>query len=218
MKTKVEKHFDKVAHNYDYYKKKNAFYYQNLKKLLHSMIPYNKKVLEIGCGTGDLLASLSPKYGYGQDLSSQMIKIAKSKYVDNTKIKFSTSWPNEKFDYIFMSDVIEHLEEPEIVFNTISSLMNKNTIFINTMANPIWEPLLMVGEKLNLKMPEGLHNRLENDELKEMLNKSGLKTMKHDYRLLVPVYIPFFSTFVNKHLEKIFKKYAFIEYIKVVKS
>ena len=33
-KTKVEKHFDIVAENYDYYKIKNAYYYKNLKKLL----------------------------------------------------------------------------------------------------------------------------------------------------------------------------------------
>lgn len=31
---KVRKHFDEIAKNYDYYKEKNKFYHENLKKLL----------------------------------------------------------------------------------------------------------------------------------------------------------------------------------------
>jgi ubiquinone/menaquinone biosynthesis C-methylase UbiE len=80
MKTKVEKHFDKVAKSYDFYKMKNEFYYKNIQKLLSSLIPRNKSVFEVGCGTGDLLVSLNPKIAYGMDISDQMIKLAKSKY------------------------------------------------------------------------------------------------------------------------------------------
>jgi ubiquinone/menaquinone biosynthesis C-methylase UbiE len=72
-KTVVEKHFDKVAGNYDLGKRKYSYYYSNLKKLLGFLIPQNSRVYEIGCGTGDLLVSLKPKVGYGMDVSGQMI-------------------------------------------------------------------------------------------------------------------------------------------------
>ena len=73
-KTKVEYHFDNVAKVYDKGKYKYSYYYTNLKKLLKNLIGEGKVVCEIGCGTGDLLASLRPKYGVGYDISSEMIK------------------------------------------------------------------------------------------------------------------------------------------------
>src|SRR5687767_9534749 len=103
-KTVVEKHFDKIAGDYDFYKKNSSFYYDNLKKLLSSLIPKSKKVFEVGCGTGDLLDYLKPKFGYGFDISSEMIQRANSKYSLNKNLKFSTLWPSGSFDFIFMSD------------------------------------------------------------------------------------------------------------------
>jgi len=70
--------------------------------------------LEIGCGTGDILANVEPNKGYGLDISREMVKIATSKYKP-INICIFTKWPTKSFDYIFMSDVIEHLEKPEMV-------------------------------------------------------------------------------------------------------
>jgi ubiquinone/menaquinone biosynthesis C-methylase UbiE len=219
-KTLTEKHFDKVAKDYDYYKEKNSFYYENLKKLLGELIPKNKTVLEFGCGTGDLLFSLNPKIGYGVDISNEMISFAKNKYISRKNLHFSTEIPfsvHRPLDYIFISDVIEHLENPEETFRKISKLMGKDTVFVNTMANPIWEPILMIAEKLRLKMPEGPHTRLTTDNLKFIINNSKLRLIKHDYKLLMPIKIPLLTNFVNKYLEKYFKKLAFIEYFVAVK-
>lgn len=213
-KTNIESHFDKISTKYDRYKKRNRFYYTNLKTLLASIIPRNQKVLEVGCGTGDILSSLKPSLGYGMDISSEMIKLATLKHKN---LKFSTKYPSDKYDYIFMSDVIEHLETPETVFKQISKLLTENGAFINTMANPIWEPLLMVWEKLGLKMPEGPHVRIKYEAICSMLEKSNLKIIKHDYKLLIPINIPLITPFVNRYLEKYFKKYAFIEYFVATK-
>lgn len=217
-KTASEIHFDRIAAGYDVGKKKYSYYYESLKRLLGSLVPPDKNVYEIGCGTGDLLVSLKPKQGYGMDISDQMISISKIKYQKLKNLQFSTSWPKEKFDYIFMSDVIEHLEDPKDTFKKISQLMDKNTVFINTMANPVWEPVLMIAEKLGLKMPEGPHNRVKYDELRIMVEDAGMKMVKHEYKLLIPVEIPILTKPANKYLEKYFKKLAFIEYLVAVRS
>jgi len=218
IKTKVEKHFDKVAKKYDFYKKKNSFYYENLKKLLGREIPKSGNVLEIGCGTGDLLNHLKPGKGYGFDISSEMISISNYKFRNSKNLTFSTEWPKGIFDYIFMSDVIEHLEKPKETFKQISKLMNERSKFIITMANPIWESALMLSEKMKLKMPEGPHSRITNHELQIMIEKAGMKIIKHDYKLLIPVRIPFVTSFANRYLEKYLKRLAFIEYFVAVRT
>ena len=218
-KTKVEKHFDKVAESYDFYKKKNSFYYDNLKKLLRSLIPPKSDVFEFGCGTGELLASLNPKNGYGFDISKEMIKLAKFKHKSNKNLHFSDSFSEivNHQSYVFMSDVIEHLENPAETFKQISKLMNKNTKYIITMANPIWEPFLMLAEKLNLKMPEGPHKRIKYRDLRSEIEKRGLRIIKHDYTLLIPVKIPLITKFANKYFERPFRKLCFIEYFVITK-
>lgn len=217
-KTHVEEHFDKVAPLYDLGKVKYSFYYSNLKKLLLSLIGRNKTVLEFGCGTGDLLSSLNPKVGYGMDVSQEMIKIAKIKYKDNKNLIFSTVLPDRKFDYIFLSDVVEHLEKPKETFMQLSKLMNEKSKLIVTMANPIWEPLLMVWENMGLKMKEGPHKRYGYNDLRLMVHGSGMRITKHDYYLLVPVKIPIITILANKYLEKYLKRLAFIEYFSSSKA
>jgi len=208
----VEKHFNEIAKDYDFYTKKRDLHYSNLKKLLRRLIFPKRRVFEVGCGTGDLLVYLRPKVGYGMDISSGMIEIAKSKYKSKKNIIFSTKWPNGDFDYIFMSDVIEHLENPEDSFKKISNLMRKNSVFICTMMNPLWEPIAMVYEWLGLKMSEGIHKRRSFKEIEKVLYTVGLRVISHDYKLLIPIKIPFITKLSNKYLEGPFKKFAFIEY------
>ncbi len=38
------------------------------------------RVLELGCGTGQLLNALKPSYGLGVDLSQNMLNIAQKEY------------------------------------------------------------------------------------------------------------------------------------------
>jgi hypothetical protein len=90
--------------------------------------------------------------------------------------------------------------------------MGGKTVFICTMANPIWEPALMVAEKLGLKMPEGPHRRAGIKECRLWIKESGMKMLKHDYKLLIPIKIPVITNFANKYLEKYLKHLAFIEY------
>lgn len=213
--SKVKSHFDKISSTYDSGKKRYDYYYSNIKKLLSSIIPNKSKVLEVGCGTGDLLASLKPAKGYGMDISSKMIGIATQKHKN---LKFSVNFPKDKYEYIFMTDVIEHMEDPLLEFRSISSLMGRNSKFIITMANPLWEPLLMFWERIGLKMKEGPHQRIVFAEIKRFLQMCNLKVIIHDYKLLIPVKIPLLTYLVNRYLEKYLKKYAFIEYIVAQKA
>lgn len=217
-KTSVEKHFDEIASKYDFYTKKRSLHYSTLKKLLGSLIPHGKKVFEVGCGTGDLLSAVGPKTGYGMDISGGMINIAKKKYASDKNLEFSTEWPKEKFDFIFMSDVVEHLENPKETFRKISKLMSPGTEFINTMMNPVWIPVETIYNLFGWKMPEGPHNRIRYKVIEKMIKECGLKIIEHDYKLLMPIKIPLITEFSNKYLERYLKPLAFIEYFVAVKK
>lgn len=217
-RSKVQRHFDRIAPKYDFYTKKRDLHYSALKKLLKRFIPRDKNVLEVGCGTGDLLVSLWPKFGYGFDVSSGMIKIARLKYGSQKNLSFSTKWPWGKFDYIFMSDVIEHLENPNETFRKIADLMGPKAKFINTMMNPVWIPVEAVYNFMGWKMPEGPHRRIGSKDINAILKNSGMKVVKHGHTLLMPIKIPVITNFLNKYIEKYLRHFSFIEYFVAVKS
>ena len=200
----VKEHFDEIASNYDYWKK-NWYYYQNLKEILREFVPVDKTVLEIGCGTGDILASVEPKYGIGADLSPKMIEIAKSKYNGFTNLDFyvSDEIPKRKFDFILMIDVIEHLENRTALFKDLQQYCDLDTKIIILMANPMWEPLLLLLEKLNLKMPEGPHYRISYSDLKKELEELSFVISEHGFRQLIPSYVKGLSDYINKYFYKI---------------
>ena len=87
-KTIVSKHFDEIAKDYDYYTQKRSYHYSALKKLLRSLIPPGKRILEVGCGTGDLLDFIRPSTGYGMDISGEMVSKARIKHKKNRNLIF----------------------------------------------------------------------------------------------------------------------------------
>lgn len=221
MTITVKKHFDNIAEQYDFFKKKNWYYYKNLKKLYGELIPKHSSILEIGCGTGDLIAGMDACYAVGIDISPNMIKIAEKKHseINFQAITIENFKTNTKFDYIFLADVIEHLENIPSTVKYINRICHKDTKIILTYANPLWEPILMLLEKLSLKMPEGPHYRIPFYKLKKILVKNNLITIQRGWRLILPANIPIISNFINKIFYQIpiLKRLGMLEYIIIKK-
>ena len=55
-----------------------GYYHRWLSRTYKFIIPKGSRVLELGCGGGDLLASLEPEYGVGIDFSASAIQKARS--------------------------------------------------------------------------------------------------------------------------------------------
>ncbi len=202
----VQKHFDSLADSYDVIKKeKNGYYYQCLIDVVTAVVPPGKRVLDIGTGTGEILNALSPSEGTGIDLSSGMIKLAKVKfphlYFQNSS--YENADLKNTFDYVLLVDVIEHLESPEILFSGLKKFCNSATQIVLTMANPYWEPILFILEKLHLKMEEGPHRRISEKELLGYAAKAGFCVMTSDTLVLLPIKIPLLTFFFNHWVAKL---------------
>lgn len=195
----VRRHFDSLAGDYDTIKKKNWYYSSSLKKFIAELIPPGSRVLEIGTATGEVLNYLKPSRGVGIDLSPKMIEFARAKFphLEFVSASIDQFHAKERFDYILLADVIEHIENPNGLFRKLKELCAADTRVIITMANPAWEPLLGLLERLRFKMEEGPHYRVSEKETVLMAANNGFKLRSADRYLLFPVHIPLISAFAN---------------------
>jgi ubiquinone/menaquinone biosynthesis C-methylase UbiE len=199
QKENVEEHFDEVAKKYDYWKNKNWYYYETIKSFIGRIIPEGASVLEVGCGTGEILASVKPSRGVGIDISSEMTKIAARKFpqYDFIHAPIEELKINEKFDYVIMVDVVDHVYDVMDVFENLFKFCKPTTQIILTTINPWWDPILMLMEKIGAKMPEGPHNFIEKRNLSKMVELLDFSISYSGYMLLFPKYIPVLSFLAN---------------------
>ena len=145
--------FDNYADNYKEHINKsfasfeNNLSYYHIKKseILKMELGYQpKKILDLGCGVGTMLKLLSKQFPdsvfYAQDESPKSMDYIKKNHPNvNCLSDLNTE---EKFDLIFLSNVIHHVKssERDDLFKKIHSLLNpdgKLFIFEHNPYNPL---------------------------------------------------------------------------------
>src|SRR3954452_9259381 len=63
----------------------NAAYRDDDRRFMRFLVPPGKRILELGCGRGELLAALQPAYGVGVDFAPRTIARAREQ---NPTLKF----------------------------------------------------------------------------------------------------------------------------------
>jgi ubiquinone/menaquinone biosynthesis C-methylase UbiE len=197
--------FEKIAPERDKWKEKNRAYWEDIENFCSFLVPENASVLEIGCGTGDLIARIKARKRVGIDYSNNMIEIAKKKYpgMDFMVMEAENLIFNEKFDYIILSNLIGYLEDIQQIISELKKVSHAHTKLIVTYYNFLWQPLLNIAELLNLRMTQPQQNWLSKQDIINLLYLCGLDAFKSGERLLIPKNIPFISFFVNKYLAKL---------------
>ncbi len=198
----IHDYFDHLAAKRERWRKRNFFYHKTLAKQYRMIIPEGSTVLELGCGTGDLLNAVKPAVGYGIDFSEEMIAKAKRKYPE---LIFHTAEAESfksdiRFDYIIMSDLLSSLWDIQEVIRNIRTLIHPRTKIIISSYNYLWEPLLRLGEFLGLKARQPLQSWLTVNDIRGLLNLEEFEIIKVDKKLLIPKYVPLINLIFNTFL------------------
>ncbi len=150
-------------------------------RLIASML-YGKKVLEVGCGTGNLIQFLS-NMGFeitGSDHSNVYLSKAKEK---NPDVKFFKAdlldkkmWINLRnlFDSVIASEVIEHIEDDLKSLKTIFTVLKPNGVLVLTVPafNLLYSPL---DKKI------GHFRRYSKKSIRAVIEDAGFKVEKIRY-------------------------------------
>jgi SAM-dependent methyltransferase len=215
--TRLKDYFNSNAYKRDRWKRRNPYYYREMEKFYRFAIPEGERVLELGCGTGDLLNVVAPGWGVGIDFSESMLSIARSKYphLEFKNMDAHQLVLEESFDAIILSDLIGDLEDVLVVFQQLHKVSIPETRIIISYYNYLWEPVLKLGEWLHLKTKQSLQNWLPMADVTNLLELSGFEAVRRGTRLLLPLNVPLVSWIMNRILAPVpvLRQLCLVEYI-----
>ena len=202
----IKEQADKLATSRDQWIKKNSYFYNNDHSYMQFLVGKDARILELGCGTGRLLNSLSPSRGVGVDLSSNMVSVAQKNYpnlefiqgdLEDENLISSLQGP---FDFIILSDTIGYLDDCQEAFAGLHSLCTSDTRLIISYYSWHWQPILTLGEKIGLKMPSVEMNWLSTEDTIGFLQLADFDPVKRDWRQLVPLSLLGLGPLINRFI------------------
>lgn len=198
-KKQIFHYFEQLATKRKKWKRRNQYYHSLLEKYYRHIVPEASRVLEIGCGTGELLDSLSPAYGTGIDFSPSMISIASRQFPGlDFRVEGAEDLKlHEKFDFVIMSDLIGSLWDIEKAISELNKVTDEESRIVISHYNFLWEPTLRLLEFLGLKAKQPLQNWVSKKDVVKLLELEGFECIRSYRKILFPARIPLLSRFLN---------------------
>lgn len=195
--------FDHYASTVERWRRRNAGYYRALSSLARFYVAEGSSVLEVGSGTGDLLAATRPRRGVGIDISGGMVDLARKKY---PHLEFrqmaaeSLDLRGEMFDYILLSDLAGFLFDIRLVFERLRAVCGPETRVVMHWHSRAWQPILVAAERLGWKYPQPLLNWTTVEDIVNLLHLTDFEVIQSRKHILMPKRVPLVSALANRYL------------------
>ena len=149
---------------------------------------------------------------HGNDIFRDSLKYKNYKSVNISK---KSIFPDKKFDFIFISDSLSVVRDIQSLFHKLKKCSSPNTRLIVNYHNYFWLPFLKIAVKLGIKDPQKYTNWLNTDDVINLLSIENYQIIKVGQRLLIPVYIPVISYFINRYIAyfPVINKLCFTNYL-----
>ena len=194
--------WNQVTAKYDRSRSAGASYHRLLARYYQFLIPPDSCILELGCGSGELLAALKPSLGVGVDFSIEAIRRARSQ---NPGLQFLLADAHEiplniKFDVIILSDLLNDLWDVQEVIEQLPALCHSRTRIVLNSYNNFWRIPLTIARRLGVGAFLLEQNWLAPHDFSNLLRLGGFEVVKRWPRVLLPFAIPILSAFANRYL------------------
>lgn len=206
----TEQHLEKIRRFYDQAPTENRFFARSYRRFLahyyNLLIPSGASLLEIGCGSGELLALLTAGRKVGIDLSPTQVAAAQKR---NPSAEFHVQAGeslrlNETFDYIIVSDTLNLAADVQQLLGRLHSVAHPNTKLIINYHSSLWRPVLSVARWFGWKSAQPQSSWLTTWDVRNMLQLADWGAYVVQPRLICPVPCLGLDRLINRWLAPFF--------------
>lgn len=185
---------------------RNRFYFGDHYRYMRFLAPEGARVLDLGCGIGNLLAALKPSRAVGIDLSPKMIEVARAEHpdyefhvgdIEDPAVLDAIGGP---FDVIVLSDTIGALEDIGTALAALHRLCTRETRIVVSYYSRVWQPVLEIVETFGAKQRQLPQNWLSTADIEGLLQLADFEVIKREWRQLLPKRLLGLGTLVNRFL------------------
>ncbi len=177
-------------------------YQRRLAEIYRLTIPPGQRVLEVGCETGDLLASLRPSFGVGIDFSHAAVREARRRHPGLSFVEADAHAlplaPSAAFDFIVLSDLVNDLWDVQRVLEELAPLVGPRTRLVLNFFSHLWEYPLRAASRLGAAQSTLRQNWLTPDDVRNLLRLANLDVVRDTEEVLFPLDVPLLAPFFNK--------------------
>jgi SAM-dependent methyltransferase len=219
MKTDIRQHFDAIAPKRESFVRRNHYYYDDLIRFLKHVVSVETRVVELGCGIGNVIDALPNRDKTGIDFSEKMIELAQQCRRSETRYLIDDIEDlehNERYDYVLMLDTASVLVDIQQALTSVrEKLCTDRTRLVLTYYNVLWEPLLRIGDLLGIKTPMPRLSWLSRADVRGLLELAGFEVVSEGERLILPRFFPLLSWLLNTIIAKLpgFRRLCLTSYV-----
>ncbi len=164
------------------------------------LIPQDSSILEVGCGSGELLVKLRGRRRVGIDLSKRQIEAARNRAPDcEFHVQAAEALElGERFDVIIISDTLNFAADVQQVLEGLHSVSHPGTRLIINYPSALWRPIFALARALGLKSSSPPSNWLSNSDILGLMELADWDTVHVQARVLCPVRALGIGTFINR--------------------
>jgi SAM-dependent methyltransferase len=164
------------------------------------LIPTGASVLEIGCGSGELLSRIRAGRKVGIDLAPGQIEAARKRVPEAQFFAQAGELLelNETFDIIIIADTLNLAADVQRLFERLHTVSHSQTRLIVNFQNTLWRPFLGVARRIGLKAPQPQNSWLASSDVFNLLRLGGWAPVSRHGRILMPFRALGLGSFVNR--------------------
>ncbi len=166
------------------------------------LIPSEASVLEIGCGSGELLKRIRAKRKVGIDLSEKQVSRAReacpgAEFHVQAAEELSLE---ERFDVVVISDTLNFSADVQKVLERVHAVSHPRTRLIINYPSAVWRPALALARSVGLKPKEPPSNWLATSDIIGLMELADWSPLVIQPRIICPVVALGVGPFLNRWL------------------
>lgn len=179
------------------------------------LIPEQASVLEVGCGSGELLARLRTKRVAGIDLSPVQVERARERVPHGRfEVAAAEVWEARgTYDYIIVSDTLNLAADVQALLSCLQKAAGPETRLLINFHSNLWRPFFSLAGALGWRTSSPANNWLSSADLRNLLNLTDWEQIRQQNRVLCPIPLLGLDRLINRWLAPLLPAFGLVVFV-----